>query len=107
MHPIWLQLSDKKVQGRYDSWLRNHVYGILKCLCAINWAYGIFILLINHSAAFEEQKLFAIQLGTLSVSFTVICLLTKLNRKLADYALLLILAIRCAETFLLMHMIDE
>ena len=68
--------------------------------------YGTCVRLLNIEKSFSEQALNIMHYASLSVSLLLSVLFIRLKLRLADYALFFIMAVRCIEVFLIMHLID-
>ena len=80
------------------------MHHILTIACAFFWFVVIAFTALNYSQEFSTQALFTVHLWSVAVSLTIICLISKFKKALLDYTLVLILTVRCIETFILMHL---
>ena len=76
-------------------------------VCLVNWIYGLVVFVLNTQTPFNEQALFLMHIGSLIASLSLHCLLMKINVAFAEYTILFIVGVRCIETFLVMHLIDQ
>jgi len=61
---------------------------------------------MNYDTSFNEQALFIMHSGSVSVNLIVVCILIKIKLRLVDFALVCIIGVRCIETFLVLHLIE-
>ena len=86
--------------------MRTHVFTIIKIVTAIKLVYTTFDRLSKIQKEFNEQALFLMNDGSLTVSLLLAVLLVKLKLSLVDYVHFSILAVRVSVIFLVMHLID-
>ena len=106
IHPIWLELKDREVQSKYDLEIHNHVFKMVKIVTGFQLVYMTCARLFNIREGFSNQALYIINYGTLAASLILTVLLIRLKLSLVNYALFLLLAVRCIGVFLVMHLID-
>ena len=73
--------------------------------CGFVWFNVIVFAALNYSQPFNKQAHLIVHIGSLAVSLTIICLIGKFKKAILDYTLVLILTVRCIETFILMHLV--
>ena len=86
--------------------MRNHVFKMLKIMTVVLLGWMTCVRLFNIRKGFSEQALYITNYASLSVSLMLTVLLIRLKLSLVDYALFIILAVRCVTVFLIMHLID-
>ena len=86
--------------------MRTHVFTIIKIVTAIKLVYTTFDRLSKIQKEFNEQALFLMNDGSLTVSLLLAVLLVKLKLSLVDFVHFSILAVRVSVIFLVMHLID-
>ena len=83
------------------------MFHVIKIGCAIAWIYFLGYLTLNHASSFSKNALVISHFGSFCVSFTIICAISKFKKSLIDYTLVWILTLRCIETFILLHLVQN
>lgn len=65
------------------------------------------VLGLDFNKSFSEQALFICHIGSLSASFTIVALVSKIRLSFIDYTSLFIIIVRIIETFLILHLIEQ
>ena len=79
----------------------------MKVACAFSWTYFLINVAFTDPKAFDKKVDFVVYYGSLEVTLTIICLVAKFKRAIVDYALVLLLSVRCISTFVLIHQLQD
>ena len=79
----------------------------MKIGCVFGWIYFIFNVAINQHEVFDKKVAFFMHIGSLAVCLTIICLVAKFKRAILDYALVLLLTVRCISAFVILRKVQN
>ena len=61
----------------------------------------------NIAKPFKEYALFLMQWGSLTLTFTVVCLAMRIKQAATDFIVIMLVGVRCAVTFLVLYLVDS
>ena len=106
INPFTLNVKDEDVQKNYNVWKRQIVYIVVKALCIFSWPLLISYYAWNFEHGFKYHARFYSLFGSFTVSSTIMLIAMRIRTVSADYVPIVIIGVRVAVTFLLLHFIS-